>query len=504
MPPRNGDIRSFFAGSQRSSQRTVPQAPVSQSPPARKPKSTLPHARAPAPAPTRTLTPEPQPSFVPPSSDSQEANTSITSSPPTAAPRRTYDRDAVIAASDDDDGSEASDLTDVFDIGAPKWSTTNKCTITAGRATLVHPCETPRAKRTIPVDEFLFSSPLTIQSKKHKYDMAALLRANETDESARESAQRFAELMEKERAEKEGRATAAAAAAAEAEKRSVDHGEDEENEYEARRQLKERMATVAAANATDEDEDEDGAGAKMSRIERALDRTGVTGGAKSYYFLGQVEPGADGRASTAGNAFPSEQAEGAWVILADAQDRTGHLESGFPYDIQKMFGNMPDEIFLWILAEVTCEHRRGLATEYVKLLRICDDQVRRLLSPALLQRLFRDVGATKDIDSLTSSVTLSKEVSDPYRNRSWICLENLLRLVGCISRNLYSETRTAAMQILLRMGMDNIAVENFGLAQEWRWAVDLVARSVPGNEWTNFVSGAVSYLAPSYFLLIRF
>lgn len=409
----------------------------------------------------------------------------ISSSPPSVAPRRIYDHDAVIAASDDEDGSEASDLTDVFDIGAPKRNTT----ASADRAQVNNLYETPRAKRSTPVDGFVFSSPLTIQSKKIKYDMAALLQANEKDEAALESAQRFAELMEKEEAEKEGRANAAA----EAQKRSRDDGEDEEDEeQEARRQLKERMVAVAAANAADEDDEEVGAGAKTSRIERALERTGVTGGAKAYYFFGQTEPGSDGRASTVGNAFPKEQAEGAWAILADAQDRTRHLESGLPYDIQKMFGNMPDEIFLWILEEVTCEHRRGLATEYVKLLRICDDQVRRLLSPALLQRLFGNLGATKDIDTLMSSVTMMKEVSDPYRNWSWTCLENLLRLLGCISRNLCSETRTVAMQILLRMGMDNIAVENFGLAQEWRWAVDLVARSVPSNEWPNFVSGIVS------------
>lgn len=430
---------------------------------------------------------------------------SFTSSPPSAAVRRTYARDAVIAASDEDDGfdSDGSALTDVFHLGGPSrgkgenshvkspakgslgYSAAARITTTATTNRLP---ETPRAKRTIPPGEFIFSSPLTIQSKKHKYDMAALLRMNEKDEVM----MAFEEQMEKEKAEEERHAAGSGAGAApkgeglaEDQTDGDDDGDgSEDEERKAARQLKERMLASANADAA-EDDGADGAGAGKRRVLRALERTDLSAGRKTYYFFEQAQSGDH---ALAVGGFPDQQARDVWTILADPQDRAKHFRSGFPFDIQKMFGNMPDEIFLWILDEVCRETRRDLAMEYVNLVLISDAHVRRLVTPARLVRLFRSLGATKDVERLLSSVTLRDEVSDSYRTRSWVCVENLLGLLGGISQHLSSEARITAMQILLRMGMDNIAVENFGLAQEWRWAVDFVARSVPCSEWTNFVS----------------
>lgn len=440
---------------------------------------------------------KPQPSCAAPPTPLPDDIDSLTSSPPSAAVRRTLSRDAVIAASDDEGGfdSDGSALTDVFHIGAPTRSKDggrNPVPAAAkrllGKPAAAHRLpETPRAKRTIPAGEFIFSSPLTIQSKKHKYDMAALLRMNEKDEATRA----FEEQLEKDKAEEEGRAAGSGVGQR---NESVagdqsDGGEDgnggEDEERKAARQLKERMLASAAVGAA-EDDGEDGPGAGKMRVLRALERADLSAGRKAYHFFEQAE--SDDHTLTVGNVFPTEQAEGVWAILADSQDRVKHFQSGFPFDIQNMFGNMPDEIFLWVLDEVCYERRRDLAMEYVQLLLICNGHVRRLVTPALLSRLFRNLGATADVENLLSHVTLRDEVSDPYRTRNWTCLENFLGLLGGISQHLGSEARTTAMQILLRLGMDSIAVENFGLTQEWRWAVDFVARSVPGSEWTNFVS----------------
>lgn len=501
--PRNGDIRSFFANSQ-ASRRTLSQTPApTRSPEARAEATTT----APDAADLEMHDADEEPvevkqrSYAAPPTPQPDDMASLTSSPPSAAVRRTYARDAVIAASDDDDGfdSDESALTDVFHIGGPPRSNGVDNNKSPAKGSLGYPAaaatntttinklpETPRAKRTIPTGDFMFSSPLTIQSKKHKYDMAALLRMNEKDEEMRA----FEEQMEKDKAEQEGSAAGSGARPkGEGVARDLTDGGDdddgsEDEERKAARQLKERMLASAAADA-DEDEEADGPGVGKKRVLRALERTDISAGRKAYYFFEQAQ--VDDHALTVGS-FPTEKAKDVWAILADSQDRAKHFRSGFPFDIQKMFGNMPDEIFLWILDEVCCERRRDLAMEYVKLVLISDDHVRRLVTPMRLARLFRNLGATKDVEKLLSSVTLQDEVGDPYRARDWTCVENILGLLGGMSQHLGSEARTTAMQILLRLGMDVIAVENFGLTQEWRWAVDFVARSVSCSEWTNFVS----------------
>lgn len=424
---------------------------------------------------------DPERTFAPPSPLSPPRNNAaiISSSPPSIAPRQSYARDAVIAASDDEDDAGSSD-SDLPDIMAPL----------AARRPVANPCVTPRAKRTaVQYEGVLFNSPLSIR-KKHKYDLAALARFNERDEEKRASELRVKELEErgnKAAMEREKQAATKNAVEGDEEDDEDSDGEEGEEEEEGRagRELKKRLLESVKAEADAAEEDEEGRG-KM-RIMRALERAADAGtGRKAFYFFEQAEP--DTQSLVVGNAFPVANAKGPWKILADKKDRVRHFQSGLPFDIQRLFGNMPDEIFLWILDELCQERRRDLAAEYVKLLRICDDQVRRLVTPTLLQRLFKTLGATKEASNLSFTVALTDEVKDPYRDRTWTCLENFLGLLGCIAKSFESGSRTVAMQLLLRLGMDNIAVENFGLAQEWRWTVDLLARSVPGREWTSFVS----------------
>lgn len=402
---------------------------------------------------------------------------SITSSPPSIAPRRTFDADAVIGDSDDgDDDLESSDLEDIM---APVRRQVVEEDTPRARM------QTPQVKRTAKAIQYNgvpFSSPLSIR-KKHKYDINALARLNERDVEALEGEERVRQLEEE--ALKRDRLDAGETL--EEVKNNDKEGTadvEEGNELRAVNELKQQLLdSVPAA-----DDDDDGGRAKRVRMARAIERAADVSltGRKTFYFFEQTER--DTEASIVGNAFPVAKAKGPWKILADKKDRARHFQSGLPYDIQMMFGNLPDEIFLWVLNEVCQERRTDLAGQYMKLLRICPDQVQRLVTPTLLQGLFRNLGATKDICTLKATVVLTDELSDPYRNRSWTCLENFLSLLGCIAGSLESTARTMAMQTLLRLGMDKVAVESFGLTQEWRWTVDILARSVPGEEWANFVS----------------
>lgn len=411
----------------------------------------------------------------------------VPSSPPSISsptPRAPISRDAVIAASDDElSDSDDDSLPDILMRNSgPALSRQPRPAATAGPST-ARPglLETPRAKRTAAAHEF-HSSPLTIQSKKHKQDIQALLEFNRQDEKTRASAQRFSAMLEHE-AEMQRGASAAG-----------DPGNDRYwQEDRAAVALKEHILEAATAAANDEGAaDEDGAQNKM-RVVRALQRADVGGERKLYYFFEQDEPDPD----VVGRKFPRTKAKGAWALLDDPQDRGRHFASGFPYDIQKKLGNLPDEIFLWVLDELCSERRKALQSEYVKLLSSCEDHTTRLVTPAVLQRVFRQLGATRDVDNLVGPVTLREETPQPYPNRDWSCVESILNLVGAMARNLTPAARSTAIQILLRLGMDSLAVENFGFTQSWRRAVDLVARSVPDADWTSFCQEACHSLYQS-------
>lgn len=464
---KNGDIRSFFAGSQASK------------PPASSASGSQTPALAPE-TPSRRHRDESQLgyAFQSPFPDIPSSPPSITAmSSPT--PRAPISRDAVIAASDDEfSDSDDDSLPDI--LRRNNAPTLPKLPRPAAAAPAPPGLlATPRGKRTAAAHEF-HSSPLTIQSKKQKQDMKSLLEFARKDEEIRASAQRFSAMLEKEAKMQRGGAA------------GDDQQQDEGQEGRAAAALKEHILEAATAAANGDGEDEDGAENKM-RVVRALQRAEVGSARKLYYFFDQVEPDPD----VVGRKFPKAKAKGPWAILNDAQDRGGHFASGFPYDIQKKLGNLPDEIFLWILDEVCSERRKTLQTEYVKLLSICNDQTSRLVTPALLQQLFRNLGATKDVDKLMGPVTFREEIPNPYPGRDWSCIECSLDLLGAMAFDFTSATRSTAMRILLRLGMDSLAVENFGFTQKWRQATDLIARSVPDGDWTAFCQEACHSLYQS-------
>lgn len=460
---KNGDIRSFFAGSQASK---PPASPARRS---QKP------ALAPE-TPSKRSRDDAGPKTAFPGSDVPSSPPSISS--PT--PRGPISRDAVIAASDDEfSDSDDDSLPDILmrNSGPTQPRKTGPAGGTSGAppSATLSLLATPRAKRTAAAHEF-HSSPLTIQSKKQKQGMQSLLESARKDEETRASAQRFSAMLEREAEMQRGAAAA------------DDRGDGEEEhgqEGRAAAALKEHILEAATAAANDEGADEDGAENKM-RVVRALQRAEVGGARKGYYFFEQDEPEPD----VLGRKFPGSKAKGPWAVLDDAQDRGRHFASGFPYDIQRKLGNLPDEIFLWILDEVCSERRKALQSEYIKLLSICKDQTTRLVTPAVLQKLFRQLGATRDVNSLMGPITLREEIRNPYPARDWSCVESILDLVGVMAYHLTPAARSTAMRILLRMGMDSIAVENFGFTQRWRQTVDLVARSVPDAEWTSFCQEA--------------
>ncbi|KAH6628571.1 hypothetical protein F5144DRAFT_315124 [Chaetomium tenue] len=419
---RPGGITSFFK-------------PVSKSPQSPQPKAAL---RAEA-----SITP-------PPLSPSPVPSAHFPSSPPVAA--STFrDRNAVIKGSDDEDDDEFGsddDFPELFS-NLPR----NPLPVqAAGNGSNIY--ATPKAKRR--VLEF-YSSPLTINTKHHKFDIKALLKHAEADEAVEEGEQRTAALIA------QGPPTARDRVAANEEHTS----------------LRDTMLDVLSDPEGSQDEGNRG------RLMQAVKRTEATVSRKEWYFFDrQNQP--NSTAIQVRHPFPKADATGVWAFLGPEKHRSEVFEDGLPYNVQCRMQNLPDRIFLWVLDEAVFTKSRKLQGEYIRLLGICSDQIKRLLLDDKVVGLFQDLGASERALATTSQPSGDSANGAPYPEDCRTRLQAVLRILAGTAHGSTTQTLTRTMSILLRLGIDNLIREDETVATEYQDALLQIVLAVPWRVWNNF------------------
>lgn len=352
-------------------------------------------------------------------------------------------RDVEIGGSDDDDGDDGSDddsLPDIFAV--------HKRPSPVPTPRRENPCVTPKAKRT--AMEF-HSSPLTIMPK-HKYDMKALISHARKDDAAEASAQRLTALRDRDMEEEESQDIAAA--------------------------LRDHILESHDGN------DEEGSRSKMKLV-RALERAEVASSEKRFYFFHLKESDSSAVSRT---PFPKTAAKGVWLFLRDPRDRQSHFLVGQPHVIQSRKQNIPDEIFLWVLDELASERSSQLQEAYVNLLGQCPLQAHRLLDQGRLTSLFSGLGATQDIEDLSSPITFIEEVNQPYAGRDWSCLRSTLEFLARVAADLDASSLTAAMKIVLRLSLDTTLMDDNHVRTAYQATAHAITSNVAGTAWDKFVS----------------
>jgi hypothetical protein len=468
---KNASIRDFFKPKQPAAKTLA--TPASQPPPA-------------PPAIRFGNTPKPQ-IFSPPNTMGQAASTTETApepsergytsslSPPPStltspeSPKKanvapqppwlsgTGSSERVIRNSDDEDEDSDSSLEDLTTLFP-----TNKSSDTQPRqGTSGFTPSTPAASRYKNVNKF-HSSPLTFQPK-YKFDLKTLVSHAENDEATEASSNRVKAMM----ASKDVDEDAPMANSGTANPEKFVHGD--------------LLESVVA------EREDRGA----HKVKRALMRTEATVSEKRWYFFDTETK----KSRIERKPFPTRSVSEEWrSVLVNPETRYHSFISGFTQDLVELGRALPDELFLWMLDEVCIETSEPLRTSYLNTMRLCSEQVNRLIVPETLQSLFRGLGGTPNATIITEKIRPIQAPPEYYSNRDWGKGEllSVIQFLGQVTRSLEQKSRTYIVAILLRISVDRVVCENVDLLDLIQQTISRLCRYTPEDAWEVSVSTLLS------------
>jgi hypothetical protein len=360
-------------------------------------------------------------------------------------------RAAEIAASDEDDGLGSSSEDELEDLMA-KFDPRRKASTNSGaRGQQPSLLETPRAKRTMVSSAH--SSPLTINTKP-KFDLKALALDALEDEAA------YAGALKVKKATEERNAAAISAA--------------------KRRE---------GPSGTFMDMVQGKTGHDAQKVLRAVQRAESDQPRPRYCFWNPdfVAP----------NPSPPPKAvrSGPWRLLTEGttQARERTLTSGLPLTLVQKRGMLPDELFCWILGELCVQRSVLMQDEYRNIICSCPEQVGRLLTADRLESLFMLQGADEDLGSWEDELKISIISEEPYKDKDWLQLRSLLQLLARIAENMSASAVTYAVQVLLRMSLDEFLILNIDVLMDYERAIASLIDAIPLSDWDSFVSHSMPY-----------
>ncbi|KAH7418025.1 hypothetical protein BKA64DRAFT_185942 [Cadophora sp. MPI-SDFR-AT-0126] len=379
-----------------------------------------------------------QPSSAPKSSDQRNYTSSLSPPPSSDASERTQSEqrekvppqslpaknisDCVIQNSDDEDESDDS-LEDLHTILAARFPNTASRPKMSGDKPAP---TTPVAPRYKTRTNTFHVSPLPVLSKK-KFDLKSLVGHAQDDEAAEATTQRYKAMLEE-----------------------PDIDEDDRSSLDPAKRGKFKHSVLLESVVAD---GEDGG---AHRVARAIQRTEATVIEQSWYFF---ETGTK-HAKPERKPFPIASVPETWKsVLADPRMRQQTFTSGFAEDIVSMGHGLPDELFLWMLDEVSVEARDPLRTSYLRVMRQSHEQTKRLITIDAIRSMFLRLGATPKAHEIESLKPVNK-LKDPYPRRNWANLLAIIKFFGQVAKLLHEKSRRYLIFLLLKMSLDKMVAEN--------------------------------------------
>ncbi|KAI0862827.1 hypothetical protein F4860DRAFT_512426 [Xylaria cubensis] len=357
-----------------------------------------------------------QPQKQQPASSSLSELPSSPRTPPRSAPR-VFSRDEEIKGSDDSEDDSDDSLGSITNALGYRSRP-------AAHRRDPNVLSTPQAKR-IASASGIHRSPLTLQPKKHKFDLKALINHSREIERTEESIRK-----------------ADAAIAQTGHNSDITDDSDAENDPKRFEEVTRKLFVSA--------DDEDGKGDKIRRaFKRSKDDDASS--RKHCYFFNQEEP----PPKPGKNTFPRKKATGRWKCLSQADARRRAFMMGLPHTFIARGETLPDELFLWILDEICREQNAELRRQYINLTELCEDNTSRLVDDARLYALLQGIGGPE----YTREPTKFKGTTDvrhEYLERNWSPLVEFLQLLDRMAPTLQATSAAGAVQLLLRMSMDPV------------------------------------------------
>ncbi|TVY26149.1 hypothetical protein LHYA1_G005371 [Lachnellula hyalina] len=217
----------------------------------------------------------------------------------------------------------------------------------------------------------------------------------------------------------------------------------------------------------------------MEKVTRALQRTEATNVEKFWYFFGRQDQAAEPPRPS----FPTSTVPKTWQReLSKPAMRDQTFISGFAEDMVHFGQALPDEIFLWVLDEACLEPSDVLRTSYLNTLKESREQVERLLSPDLVDKMLRDLGGTPIATTITGKMKPSPKITARY-SRDWAHVRSALMFFTGIADSLQRKTREHMLCMLLRMGADHVVFKNVDVLDVLQQAIRRLCKYIPDDEW---------------------
>jgi hypothetical protein len=349
----------------------------------------------------------------------------------------------IVKSSDDEESDSDDSLPDIFQ-SANRHLPAKK--VTPG---------TPTAPRyegaQIPL-----SSPIAIHAKKYKFSLESLVSNAEVHKATEESSKRVKAMLDKK--------------------------DDEDHMFANEQGANSAKLNGALLEQVVANKEEGG----MEKVTRALLRTEATTVETRWYFFDPPEQ----QPTPPRRAFPTSKIPSNWrKELSKAATRNQTFVSGFAEDMVHFGQTLPDEIFLWMLDEACLEPNDVLRTSYLNTVKESTEQVRRLLSPDLVDKMFQDLGGTSTATNVTEKIRPSPKLSREYSS-DWANICSVIRFFTHrpIAKSLQQRTREHVICMLLRMCADYTVFKNVELLDLIQLTIGRLCICVEPDDWEASVS----------------
>ncbi|TVY49725.1 hypothetical protein LOCC1_G000237 [Lachnellula occidentalis] len=217
----------------------------------------------------------------------------------------------------------------------------------------------------------------------------------------------------------------------------------------------------------------------MGKVTRALQRTEATNVETFWYFFGRQDLAAEPPRPP----FPTSTVPQNWKReLSKPAARNQTFISGFAEDMVHFGQALPDEILLWILDEACLEPSDVLRTSYLNTLKESKEQVERLISPDVVDKMLRYLGGTSVATTITGKMKPSPKITGPY-SKDWAHVRSAVLFLTGIADSLQQKTREHILGMLLRMGADHVVFKNVDLLDVIQQAIRRLCKYIPDDEW---------------------
>jgi hypothetical protein len=129
-----------------------------------------------------------------------------------------------------------------------------------------------------------------------------------------------------------------------------------------------------------------------------------------------------------------------------------------------------------------------LRTSYSCVMRQSKEQIRRLIIPKTIGRMFRNLGGVPNSVDVTQRICATQEIIDPYGKRNWTRLCSVIKFLGLVGKSMQQSTREYVVCMLLRMSIDRVILHNVNILDLVQEVLCRLCFAIPDDMWDSSVS----------------